>query len=316
MRDNLTNSLPASITSVFCFLLSGITGSLALPSLASAQESARWYQVEVSIFTNENSDLTLERWPVARMNLGFPQNTRHLSSLMDVFNLDDWSLVNPPLPRSISQNTGVDLEATALPARSEGPAPFQSSDFRLPDFERDAFLSLPASAHNFTDTNRALNNSPNYRLLYHHAWRQPVWQSVQAIPIAMQAGRQFGERHELEGSLTIRFNPSQDRVVLDTNMWLSQFSTFADDSGENLQLPALPENLRPAMTALPSGAEEVATSPVYYPTQIIPIRGSRDMRSNEFHYVDHPALGIVVQVFPYTPPPAPVMNIQDDQLPL
>lgn len=316
MKDNLTNSLPASITTVFCFLLASITGSLALPSLASAQEPARWYQIEVSIFTNENSDLTLERWPVARMNLGFPQNTRHLSSLMDVFNLDDWSLVNPPLPSSISQNTGVDLEPTALPARSAGPAPFQSSDFRLPDFERDAFLSLPASAHNFTDTNRALNNSPNYRMLYHQAWRQPVLQSVQAIPIAMQAGRQFGERHELEGSLTIRFNPSQDRVVLDTHMWLSQFSTFPDDSGENLQLPALPENLRPALTALPSGAEEVATFPVYYPTQIIPIRGSRDMRSNEFHYVDHPALGIVVQVFPYTPPPAPVMNIQDDQLPL
>lgn len=316
MKNNLTNSQPASITTVCCFLLTGMIGSLALPSLAFAQEPARWYQIEVSIFTNENSDLTLERWPVARMNLGFPQNTRHLSSLMDVFNLDDWTLVNPPLPRSTSQNTGVELEPTALPARSEGPAPFQSSNFRLPDFERDAFLSLPASAHNFTDTNRALNNASSYRLLYHNAWRQPVLQSAQAVPIAIQAGRLFGERHELEGSLTIRFNPSQDRVVLDTNLWFSQFGTFAGDADENLQLPALPQNLRPASSALPSQTEEVITSTVYYPRQIVPIRGSRDMRSNEFHYVDHPALGIVIQVFPYTPPPAPVMNFPDDQLPL
>ena len=29
---------------------------------------------------------------------------------------------------------------------------------------------------------------------------------------------------------------------------------------------------------------------------------SREMRSNEFHYLDHPALGIVIQVEPYELP--------------
>ena len=29
----------------------------------------------------------------------------------------------------------------------------------------------------------------------------------------------------------------------------------------------------------------------------------RDMRSNEFHYLDHPALGVVILVKPYEKPP-------------
>jgi len=36
---------------------------------------------------------------------------------------------------------------------------------------------------------------------------------------------------------------------------------------------------------------------------------SRDMRSNEFHYLDHPAVGIVVLVKPYTPPPLPAAEL-------
>jgi hypothetical protein len=156
---------------VVALLLVAMAGGLGLAGHAAAQEPARWYQIEISIFTNENSDLSLERWPVARMDLGFPRNARRLTTLMDALNIDDWTLVNTPLPRSTAQISGAGAELT--PSRSEGPEPFQPGDFKLPDFERDAFLSLPASVHNFTDTNRALNSSANYRLLYHNACLLP-----------------------------------------------------------------------------------------------------------------------------------------------
>jgi hypothetical protein len=37
------------------------------------------------------------------------------------------------------------------------------------------------------------------------------------------------------------------------------------------------------------------------------------MRSNEFHYMDHPALGIVVQVEPYEVPDLPEPEIENTE---
>jgi hypothetical protein len=295
-------------------MLAGLlTDRPAFMGTAQAQEPARWYQIEISIFTNEDSNLATERWPTERMASVFPGNTRPLLTLMDYLDLQDWDSLNPLLARPVA-GAGLQSEIPSenqSPARYEGPEPPQNSDFRLPDFQRDAFLVLPSDTHNFTETNRALNTSPSYRLLYHSAWRQPVNLPAQASPVGILAGRQYGERHELEGTLTIRFNPGQDRVVLDAGLWLTQFSTLPPDNQNALRLPALPENLRSA-----TSTTLMSEPPQYFPRQIIPVNISRDMRSNEFHYVDHPALGIVVQVFPYTPPDAVTLLPEQDQLPL
>ena len=82
---------------------------------------------------------------------------------------------------------------------------------------------------------------------------------------------------ELDGSITIRFNPSGDRVVLDSDLWFRQ-------PGNNGRLMSLKQ--------------------------------SRDMRSNEFHYLDHPAVGIVVMVFSYDRPPPPGESQTPGLLPL
>jgi len=295
-------------------LLAGLLANgPALMGTAQAQEPARWYQIEISIFTNEDSNLATERWRPERMASVFPADTRPLLTLMDYLDLADWDSLNPLLPRSVD-SAGLQSEIPSeseAPARHEGPEAPQNSDFRLPDFQRDAFLALPPDTHNFAETNRALNTSPSYRLLYHSAWRQPVHLPAQASPIGILAGRQYGERHELEGTLTIRFNPGQDRVVLDAGFWLTQFSTLPPDNQNEVRLPALPGNLRSA-----TSTTFLSEPPQYFPRQIIPVNISRDMRSNEFHYVDHPALGIVVQVLPYTPPDAATLITEEDQLPL
>jgi hypothetical protein len=46
------------------------------------------------------------------------------------------------------------------------------------------------------------------------------------------------------------------------------------------------------------------------------MQDSRAMRSNEFHYLDHPAIGVLVQVFPYEPPPAPTNAFTGSAQPL
>ena len=40
--------------------------------------------------------------------------------------------------------------------------------------------------------------------------------------------------------------------------------------------------------------------------RVFHMQQSRDMRSTEFHYIDHPAMGIVILVEPYEVPPLPI----------
>jgi hypothetical protein len=40
------------------------------------------------------------------------------------------------------------------------------------------------------------------------------------------------------------------------------------------------------------------------------VLNTRELRSNEFHYLDHPAVGVLVQIQPYTVPPLPEPGLE------
>jgi hypothetical protein len=222
-------------------------------------QTERWYQVEISIFTNEYSNLMQEHWAGRDQERPqVPADAVELRTLMDFLNLDDWSDFEP-LPVA-------EFPEVSTPAVVD-PQPLRSGNFRLPDFERDAFLLLPATESNFSDTNRTLIQSPAHRLLFNAVWRQPVQQAANAVPLRIQAGNELNGGHELEGSITIRFNPAENRVVLDSGLWFN----MPDNNGTVLDLAQ-----------------------------------SREMRSDEFHYLDHPAVGILVMVFSYERPELPM----------
>ena len=306
--------LPVSCLTFSCLtVLAIVLAGAATPAIA--QDGNRWYQIEVTIFAHEDSNTLQERWPTDDPSLAYPDNTRRLVSLTDQLPLNDRSPLRSPATADLSRADTANTDTTDVPAA------LRSGEYRLPDALRDAFVALPATEHNFSQTNRTLNNSPAYRVLYHNAWRQPVMRAAGAIPIAIAGGRQFNDHHELEGTLTILFNPSRDRVLLDTNLWLARFDTLPPGQGQGLQLPDYPANLRsPALPATtqaptaPASRNEQATR--FYVTDVFTMRDSRAMRSNEFHYLDHPAIGVVVQVFPYEPPTAPANSFQGAGLPL
>jgi len=66
----------------------------------------------------------------------------------------------------------------------------------------------------------------------------------------------------------------------------------------------------------PNSTEDTVTvneSAAFTPRIVYHLHQSREMRSNEFHYVDHPALGLVVTVFPYEVPPLPESTPDPDE---
>ena len=267
--------------------------SFLISSYSVAQE--RWFQIELSIFSNENiEDRNAESWLPSNYELNYPENMRKLSLLTDLFlsdhNLDDRSSVTG----SASQE---EIDAMIRNDQLKNIRPrikSTESSFKLFDFSRDDFTQLPPSDSDFQQTNRTLERSSDHRLLYHGLWRQAVRKSSNAVPIYIEGGLRYGDNHELQGSVTIRFNENEDRVVVDTHIWLIEYSIVKDSSSE-WELPQIPESIRVE-------SRENSSSLTYFPNNVYVMEQSREMRSNEFHYLDHPALGLVISVKPYSVP--------------
>lgn len=316
----------------FLALVLGL-GAISLTAVstfaAEAISTESWFQVEVTVFTNEDGSAETELWSPNKLSLTFPERLRTLKKLSDVLQLSDWTLINGPLdiiavtapvPERLGQPLPISTELDAVSELTVapvviGPLPYApGSSFKLPDFAREAFLALPAEDYDFVSTNRALTQSADHRILYHNAWRQPVTRRNSATAIAVTGGREFTDRFELEGSLTLYFNNAGDRVILSPNLWLTSFST-ADTATEEWQLPALPRILQPTKDAVPTPLQNsVNEAPVqeYFVSRIIQFNQTREMRSDEFHYLDHPAMGVLIQITPYTVPLMPVPEIEAD----
>jgi len=283
---------------------------LAAPAWAQVQTEERWYQIEVTVFVHDNAMQSREIWPMELLQQPVARSTRPLDTLMSVYDLPDWGVLDGSLTRAmvtedIAQEPALSGASQSSNERLSGAPVLRSSTFRLPDPQRDALLALPSSARQFQDTNRALSEAGRYRVMYHNAWRQPMRGSNQAIPVWIEGGNRFGQRHELEGSLNFRFNPGQDRVVLDVRLWLTQFSAMPPIGGRLISLPELPTSVINQRSAENSPGEQQ-----WHIAQVVPVLNTREMRSNEFHYLDHPAVGVLVQIQPYTVPPLPEAGLE------
>ena len=267
--------------------------SLFIIDGSSGQE--RWFQIELSIFSNENvDDRQAEYWTPENTDLSYPATSRRLRQLTDLFlsgeNLDEQSNIEKPLSQEdITNLIRIDQLKNIKPE-----ARIADSEFKLIDFARDDFVQLPPNESDFQQTNRALERSSEHRLLFHGLWRQAVSKSSDAIPIYVEGGLNYGEDYELQGSLTIRFNETEDRIVVDTDVWLVEYS-IVNNASEDWILPKTPESIQTEESALPSSLS-------YYHNKVYPMKQTRQMRSNEFHYLDHPALGLVISVKPYNAP--------------
>jgi len=269
------------------------------PAHAQVVSADNWFQIEVTVFLYEDANLDLENWSPNRLSVAFPERLRRLSQISDSLQLADWSVFAPPAPEPIVTNS---LDALETPEVALiGPPPYTPAPigYRLPDIARTAFLQLPTEANDFIGTNRAISQSAAHRIVFHGAWRQLITRRGAAIAIAVMGGRSFNQRREVEGSLSFYLTNSGDRVILESNLWLNRFGTEAD-ADSPWKLPVLPEIL----VEKPQDDEFEQTQ--YFVNRIVQFKENRDLRVGEFHYLDHPAMGLLVQVSPYTLPPLPL----------
>ena len=154
-----------------------------------------------------------------------------------------------------------------------------------------AFADTTA-ASSLATIGRSLRRSSLFDVIDHLSWVQPV--NTEPTHVLMQAGKRYGDRFEVEGSLSF----SRSRYLhVRTDLWYSVFEPRVGGSLREPESGPTDEQLE-AWQALVQvererGSHQVAASHV--------MKQSRRLRSSELHYLDHPLFGVIVRINRYRP---------------
>lgn len=139
-----------------------------------------------------------------------------------------------------------------------------------------------------SEANR-IRNAPDLALLWHGSWTQPVPEPSDGQPVLLQLGRQAGAMHQLEGFLEV----TQSAILHFRALLWRQAPPKSPTAAMESSAAA-----RPRESAFPPTPGRPAAATGGYMT----LDQSRALRRGELHYLDHPKLGILVQISPAAPP--------------
>lgn len=281
-------------------IAAALTSALVAPfTHAQTKTHEGWYQVEMIVVARKD-DTGQEHWP-SNIKLRYP---------------GDWVELKDPTATDI--NTATEGGGTSSVAPSV-------------DLTKEAFYLLPASERQLNAQAQKLQRSARFEVLFHNAWRQIITNKKASKAIIINGGKTFGQHQALEGSIRLSV---ATYLELQTNLWLAQFdvnvgqeitqpwpeipvrpnlttaamSNLSLDSNLELEQALANENTQWSNGSFDANAAAPETDN-FVTRQIILLQQERDMRTNEVHYLDHPALNVIIQVTPYPPVaivPAPI----------
>lgn len=180
-----------------------------------------------------------------------------------------------------------DVEVLIFSQRHVDLAPeYWSDDRTLPVPERSAyltlgqttdslaFLELAPSQYRLTGAAGRLEQAPGYQVLDHVRWRQPGLPRARSASVSFPLGDRLS-RNDASGASVITDLPIPQGYV---RVSLERF-LHADI---RLRMPA------------ESGHPAVISEPGHLP--VFSLDETRRLRSGELHYIDHPALGVLIRV--------------------
>lgn len=294
-------------------LMLGAT-TVARPGAAQeySYDGNRWYDVEVSVFTNEVPGGPSAEIAVARtLTAAYLPRLRELQERSSVFAIEfpqDRILSAQPaqLAQPVPALSSLSQVAPDPPVLVMGPvySPAVRTSFKITDFDRDPYIDLDTRATQFTALNRTLDAAADHRLLWHKVWRQPLEGRAQTTAVFVSGGEVRAAHTELEGSL--RLSDNAGSVMLDINLWLNGFSADESTRTEEWKIPELPFPLPFSLSI----AEQELTP--WALTAVWQLAQTRELGGNELYYLDHPAFGVLIQIRPYLLPPRLVAEDQED----
>jgi len=205
-----------------------------------AQDDDRWYQVELIIFSNEDTT-TNEQWE-ATPSLAYPGAARFLVypelvaarqeehgglSEMDEFGRqflrpavdeeDSNPLQGTDIPlRGSRAATVPDAPATVDPNTPAAADPAPGTDAATP--RPTPFIALPHTAREFHGKSAYMQRTGLYRTLFHETWVQPVPDERLALPLIIDNSGDAGTWTRLQGSIKLHLSRY---LHIETNLWLN-----------------------------------------------------------------------------------------------
>lgn len=160
------------------------------------------------------------------------------------------------------------------------------------------FRPLPQKSYQLAEEVKLLQESRNYNVLLHTAWRQPGMNEQIALPVHIH--QEYIYRTQASGqdndqattfSLSQTVTPPPARSILDgyVRIVLSRYLHAQVDLSYIV-------GIQPQQDMMVS---EQAIEPVRPEPMVFRLKQSRKMRSTEVHYLDHPVLGVIVMATPY-----------------
>ncbi len=144
--------------------------------------------------------------------------------------------------------------------------------------QSNGFVALTPDTFTLSGKADALNKSGKYRVLEHIAWLQPGLASEDAIAVRINAGKSFNDQFSERGLSNQAVNELNGTVKIVLGRYLHMYTDLVYRKTFNVSSSdALGRNLVLAD---------------------FPVKTHRKMRSSTLHYVDHPYLGILIEIRP------------------
>lgn len=242
-----------------------LLSSLLFSSMAS---SATWYRVEVMLiaYTNEQY-LEAENWPISFDKRASINNDSELEPISE----DDNDSLNAEGVSTIEENTVEDLKLAEekniqqqyqwwlQPEINKYSALLSNFQFQQIPKAHWAIPLQPLEHLMLADALKHIQPRSDMKVIWHQAWVEPIQEKSSSILHPLDISL---EEEELQIHLTGNFSVSMSRYLHINTQLTMQHSLEGT------------------------------------PVRAAKILQSRRMRSGELHYLDHPMLGIMVQVMP------------------
>jgi len=325
-----------------------------------------WYQVEVVIFTQQGYDGSEK--PPRKYSLYFPDNILQLVDTDYIghnYPLIDFNAPEPeraipvvevedpalafataafgaevsepeplltPLLANIATNNpnlmsaAQSIELSNEPSIEKGAEP---EPVYIPEYEKP-FIKLDRELRDLNDSARALDRRAKYNVVFHEAWRFGADNNAADPWVIIQAGKQFDDRFEIEGSL--RFYKSRF-LHFQSDLWLANFADSSTKPTQWIELPAFPsipepslsdgqENLKSLEVSIDeadlenffvgtatseiieveqeeTNQEELVQATRYPLSSLWVFDQSKRLEEQQSYYLDHPKMGILVIIKPH-----------------
>jgi peptidoglycan-binding protein CsiV len=269
-----------------------ILAFITLPVIVQAvyAEETSWYQIEILVFSQQ--DLYREEKHRMDVQLSYPDNWRNL--------------YDPSSPQNRMVNSvSVETDSVLNP---------NSSTNSLAEDDIEPYAALPQNLLKLGPDHHALKRAPGYKPLYHKAWLQQGLDFQHSPWILLQGGEQYGNHHELEGSIRLVKNRY---LHIQANLWKARFASlspsimmetvYSDTATPGIHSPESrvseeSSSTWPTLPNLPSTevSEELTSSTLnnakFQVTDIITLEQSSRVSRDEITYLDHPEMGVLVLV--------------------